>query len=409
MLAGWIPACGNLDWKIELPRILFENMQQARRLRERMEELPGGVGRVEADPQIAAFLERIGPADHGGAFVSALFHQIFPALDRAYRVYQEKCDAVFDAPTLYVLRGILAEKRDQLDWARAFLSAHPLAGWNPDQSRRYVDYVQECLRLLGDLTPDGLARVDTLPASPVTEPGGPFPAKRSNDPRLTLRPTIPNELKGNPVHGTLREIVYHDATEWQVIDPMCEIFHGMPGMPFDFFVDFARHIWDECRHSRMGLRRLVEIGFDPFRDFEWCGGGERSASLAEYFLGLTLVGEACSFTRKKGSIPFFLRNGDTRSAMLPEVDCVDEQLHVSFGHKWAPKIFEAAYAKAATKDELAKDARAKILQAILDSPGDEGAAKEYLNSLDDDARNDLVNSFSGFCGAIEFKLDLTVR
>ena len=284
-----------------------------------------------------------------------------------------------------------------------------MAGWNPDQSRPYLEHVKECLARRGDLTPDGLVRSMELAASPVTEPAGPFPKVRSNDPRLILRPTIPNEIKGNPVHGTLREIVYHDATEWQVIDPMCEIFHGMPNMPFDFFVDFSRHIWDECRHSRMGLRRLVEIGFDPFRDFEWCGGTERSASLAEYFLGLTLVGEACSFTRKKGSIPFFLKNGDTRSAMLPEVDCVDEQLHVSFGHKWAAKIFETAYGQVAPKDEMTRDARAKILQGVLNNPNDHGAAKEYLMSLDEDSRNDLVNSFSGFCGAIEFKLDLTVR
>ncbi len=410
LLAGWIPACGHLEWKIELPRVLFEGMQHARRLRERWEELPGGNGELPPPPAVRDFLLAIGPADHGASFVGALFHRVLPALARAYRTYQERCDTVYDAPTLYVLRGVLAEKDALIEWGRRFLEQNPLGGAVEAQAALYRSHVDACLRAVNGLVPFGRdAATPTLPANPIAAPAGPFPEKRSNDPRLKLRPDIPNEHKGNPTHGTLLEIVYHDATEWQVVDPMCEIFHGMPGMPFEFFVDFARHTWDECRHSRMGLRRLVELGYDPIRDFEWCAGADRTSSLTDYFLGLTLVGEACSFTRKKGSIPFFLKTDDPRSAMLPEVDCVDEQLHVGFGHKWAPKIFEVATGRSIDHEELTRDSRASILRSILANPGASGPAHAFMSSLDEARRNELINSFSGFCGAIEFKLDLTVR
>lgn len=407
LLAGWVPACGHLDWKLEFPRQLFEGMQHARRLRERWEELPGSNGAIPPPPAVQAFLDAIGPAEHPASFIRGYFLRILPTLSVAYRRYLERCDAVFDAPTAYLLRGILHENDAMAAWARDFLAQNPVGGYDESADRAYLEHVHACLTAAHDLSPS--TDPVSLPASPVQKPAGPFPAKRSHDPRLKLRPDIPNESKGNPVHGTLLEIVYHDATEWQVIDPMCEIFHGMPSMPFDFFVDFARHTWDECRHSRMGLRRLVELGFDPYRDFEWCGGQDRTASLSEYFLGLTLVGEACSFTRKKGSIPFFLKTNDVRSAMLPEVDCVDEQLHVTFGHRWAPKIFEAATGRSMDKEALAKDSRALILKAILDNPGASGPAHAFLADLDETRRAELVNSFSGFCGAIEFKLDLTVR
>lgn len=84
---------------------------------------------------------------------------------------------------------------------------------------------------------------------------------------MELRVGFPETTVGNPTKFTLREIVYHNATEWQLIDPMCEVFHGIPNMPMEFVVNFSRHIWDECRHARMGWRRLRELGYDPFRDF----------------------------------------------------------------------------------------------------------------------------------------------
>ena len=119
-----------------------------------------------------------------------------------------------------------------------------------------------------------------------------------------------------------------------------------------------------------------------------------------------MVGEACSFTRKKGSISYFLKSGDRRSAMLPEIDCVDEQLHVSYGHKWAVKIYELVANQKRTMDAINKDRRAVTLQQVM--AGGPTDAKEFLEQLDEGTRLELVNTFSGFCGAIEFKMDLTV-
>lgn len=121
---------------------------------------------------------------------------------------------------------------------------------------------------------------------------------------------------------------------------------------------------------------------------------------------LTMIGEACSFTRKKGSIAYFLRAGDRRSAMLPEVDCVDEQLHVGYGHKWAAKIYELVAGQQRNIETVNRDRRAAHLRLILE--GEVSDTKEFLQTLDEKTRAELIDTFSGFCGAIEFKMDFTV-
>jgi len=404
MLAGWVPACGDLEWKLELPRIVWEQMQRAKRMRERLEELTGTSGAITPDESLVAFITGIGRSDQGSSFVEALITKVFPALSHAYGAYIAACDEVFDAPTLYILRLNQPEVDREVASIRQFIASHPLAVANP--SPAYADYVDAYLAALGGLTPPHFERAGAMPKNPVENPAGPNPDKRSQDPRLRLRFGFPETKQGNPTKFTLREIVYHNATEWQVIDPMCEIFHALPGMPMDFFVDFSRHIWDECRHARMGMRRLVELGY-KLEDFEWSHGTDRVTVMEDYFAGLTMIGEACSFTRKKGSIPLFLKVGDTRSAMLPEVDCADEQLHVTYGHRWVAKIYEFTKGLKRTREDITREQRELMVAGVLAHQG-ESYVKDTLESFDPATRAELVNSFAGFCGLIEFKMDMTV-
>jgi hypothetical protein len=406
LLAGWIPACGSLEWKLHLPRLMWEAMQRARRLRERHDELSATGAPISPGGPLGAFVDGLARADHGSSFVTALLERFVPALSRAYGTYISRCDEIFDAPTLHLLRINEQEVERTAAWGRTFLAANPLAPADAAAAGAYGHYVGQYLGILGGLTPDDFEKPFQAPVNPVLVPAGPNPAVRSQDPHLRLVAGFPTTKEGNPTKFTLKEIVYHNATEWQVIDPMCEIFHGLKGMPMDFFVDFSRHIWDECRHSMMGFRRLAELGYKP-ADFVWSHGTERLAVFEDYFAGLTLIGEACSFTRKKGSIPLFLRAGDPRSAMLPEVDCADEQLHVGYGHKWVTKIYECVKGKSDTREEIARERRRTFFRDIVKGTG-KSDARDMLEKLDEKAREELVNSFSGFCGTIEFRMDLTV-
>jgi uncharacterized ferritin-like protein (DUF455 family) len=413
LTAGWVPGCGHLEWKIELPRMMFEQMQRVRRLRERLQELPGGSAEIKPVESLERWLVDLGQADSGPSFFRVLFHQVYPALAGVYSEHIKRCDTVFDAPTLYLLNINAPEIDRAIAWGRNLIATHTLAVEDSAQAEAYQSFVAKTITMCDGLLPteDEVSEDQNELSHPIKKSPGPNPERRSQDPRLRLRRGFPDSEAGNPTHGTLYELVYHMATEWQVIDPMCEVFFGIPNMPMDFFIDFSRHTWDECRHARMGFRRLEELGY-KLTDFEFVHGAERVEVLGDYFAGLTMVGEACSFTRKKGSISYFLKAGDPGSAMLPEVDCVDEQLHVTLGNKWVEKVYEAATGKKKERNVLTVEQRRLMMDEIEQvSPDHEFRAHsiEFLKGLDAKTRDQLVNSFSGFCGLIEFKLDLTVR
>jgi len=397
LLAGWAPACGSYEWKMQIPQRLHEDMQHIRRLRERLRELPGGTNEIAANPALVKFIEAIGAADSAESFLSAFYFEIKHDLLQAYQNYRDHCDAIFDAPTIYVLESIISEKQRQLEWANTLLQQ---VKFNPalfEQVRRWRKFVRHCITMIG-----GVANAEpswnekALPSSPVREPAGPAPAKPKQDARFKLMDRFPLSQQEDPLYGTLKDIIFQNATEWQVVDPMCYIFYGVRNMPLDFFIDFSRHIWDECRHSLMGLRRLRELGYD-IQHFHWPHYANRLEAMEDYFAELTMVGEACSFTRKKGSIVPFLKFNDPQSAMLPEIDCVDERLHVRFGRKWLPVMFKNNKRDDRPLDVLSESTRLRLAQDWTQFEG-----------LSEEEREKIARSFTGFCTTIEFALDFTV-
>lgn len=392
--AGWIPATPKLEWRLELPYFIFEDMQHLKELRARLEEFTKSTKPVELHPQLESLLTALAPADSAATFYKQLFAQVKPALLEAYRTYLEKCDGIVDGPAIYSLRRIIAEKERQLELAEDLFSTQYYSSSDPEQAALYEGHVRQCLHAMGSLTPE----YDTsakIPESPILRPAGPAPALELQDPRLRLSDHFPMSTEECPVHNTLREIVYHNATEWQVIGPMCYAYYELSEMPLEFFIDFSRHIWDECRHSMMGFRRLRELGFS-IEDFIWPAPSERPSSVQDYVAMLTLVGEACSFKRKQGSIIPFLKLGDQRSAILPAIDCVDERMHVTYGKKWVPEIFKRFKNDDRAFADIAKETRERFLHE-----------RKLLGENDPKCRQ-ISQNLPLFCSAIEFAhLDFT--
>lgn len=386
--AGWVSATPSLLWRMEMPRFLFEDMQHVKELRARREEYAKSAEPAPPAPRIAAFLTAIAEADSAASFYGQLFAQVKPAILAAYRTYLEKCDPIADGPTVYQLERIIWEKERQLTKAREIMQADPLTPANADEARAYESHVAACIAALGTLTPE-FSESAPLPANPTTAPAGPTPAKEVHDPRLRISERFPQSKEDSPVHGSLREIVYHMATEWQVIGPMCCAYYELDLMPLEFFIDFSRHIWDECRHAQIGHRRLRELGFST-DDFIWPAPADRPESAQSYVASLTLVGEACSFKRKQGSIIPFLRRGDHPSALLPSIDCVDERQHVTYGAKWVPEIYKRYNNDHRPLRDIATETRSSAM------------AERDLLAADEPQRRQVSSRLPLFCSAIEF-------
>jgi hypothetical protein len=397
LLAGWIPNCPSYELKTELPRLLYEDMRHLVRLHERFNQLPGAGSGIEPSAELKEFLNRLGQADDHHCFLAAFYFDVKRAILVALEDYVYACDPLYDAPTLYELRGILPELRQQIDWANQALLESRLDLTTDGRVEEWRCYIRAQLAAIGGIFGQAPKPALPVPASPATAPLQPAPEHFLGDPQMQFIDHFPLDEEEAPVHLTLREIVYHNATEWAAVDHLCVLFFAARAMPLEFYLDLARHTWDEARHSRMGMRRLREMGFDPWRDFKWPYSPTRTASFAEWFGSLTMLAEACSFTRKQGSIEPFYRFGDPLSAQQSEVDCLDERLHVTFGRKWFPVMAQQTGDTRPLR-ELVKTLRQK---SIL-------ARQFRAEELTEDEKLEIAQSATAFCNAIEFDLDFTI-
>jgi hypothetical protein len=112
---------------------------------------------------------------------------------------------------------------------------------------------------------------------------------------------------------------------------------------------------------------------------------------------LTMLAEACSFTRKQGSIEPFYRFGDPLSAQQSEIDCLDERLHVTFGRKWFP-VMARQNGDTRPLRELVKSLREKSILARRFRAEDLSAEEKLA----------IAQSATAFCNAVEFDLDFTI-
>lgn len=397
VLAGWVPNCPSYALKTELPRLMYEDMRHLVRLHERFNQLPGSGSGIEPSAELKVFLNALGQADDHHCFLAAFYFDVKRALLIALEDYVAACDPLYDAPTLYELRGIIPELRQQIDWANHALLESRLDLTTGRRVEEWRCYIRTRLAAIGGVLGEARGSDAPLAVSPAVAPLQPAPERFLGDPQMQLIDHFPLDREDAPVHLTLREIVYHNATEWAAIDHLCVLFFAARSMPLEFYLDLARHTWDEARHSLMGMRRLREMGFDPWRDFKWPYFPVRTANFAEWFGSLTMVAEACSFTRKHGSIEPFYRFDDPLSAQQSEVDCLDERLHVTFGRKWFPVMAQQSGDTRPLR-ELVKSLRQK---SIL-------ARQFKAAELTEDEKLEIAQSASAFCNAIEFDLDFTI-
>ena len=174
-----------------------------------------------------------------------------------------------------------------------------------------------------------------------------MPAEAAVDPRFPhFRGEYPSAIydPSSPLYDSVRQMVYINATEMTSAETMAYLYYGVQKMPFDFYLDIARHTWDEVRHSQMGVRRLRQWGYRT-EDFGWQpvhvpDPSSMKTAFPEFYAGLTMIAEPCSFTKKRKSAEAFRTFGDELSAVQSEFDLADERIHVELGKKWGAKLFE---------------------------------------------------------------------
>lgn len=352
-LAAWFVETSQWDFKRQLANDMWETSRHADALRTRILELryPRRDVDKKYDSGIMDLMSECAKATDTREMIGGVYAVLLPGLIRAYDDYLEYTDFLDDAPTVYVLRHIVADKQAQIERMQNLVHKVDPTLWTSTQN--WQDYFGLLLDSIG-----GIAGLDKHVDKPIKHPCAgreiyDVPRQVQRDPRW--RPALfhlPHEnkydLEGRKTWNRIEQLDKRVAMQvWSAISHFNEIWAAevvaasmwdFDNQPWDFYLDLARWAWDETRHSTMGYRAMQGWGWDvpdliPWGSALYNAMGpmppiQRLALLYFYEEGLLRVGT------KQVELKILESAQDDGSVQDMDFDWADEAIHVSFGFRW---------------------------------------------------------------------------
>jgi hypothetical protein len=331
ILAGWLPATGQMELKLAIGRLLWEDAQHVQHLYQRLREIQTPAFRDPGDAALTRLMAEAINAPSERDLLAGLCRVIKPALARAYRWHIEQTFANPDAPTLYAFKHILLDEAEHASWAAEALADHPAGDWE--------QYIAGLLAAAGDIS--GRAARAAAPQTPACRT--PFSPSRqaARDARFRLVDREAGKLPQAADAATerLREFESY-SQEMLAAETVALVLYLSPAMPWEFVYNSARHCYDETRHCRLGIEWLARHGLDytqvpqNTRIYAW----RSQYDPATQYCLLTMGNEKHAFPYRRQRLAAYRDAGDRLSAEFLSYDMADERQHVAYGRKWLPQL-----------------------------------------------------------------------
>ena len=259
VLAAHLNAVPEWEVKCALSLHIWQDAEHCAWLRGRVAELrkpPHYLDRPD-DPALEAFFEELLRSRSTRELLTGVYHVLKPSVTAAIEEHVRHANPLAEQPTLRLLRFMLLEEREQLDWAGHALEA--LGGADAE----WGGHLEAYLRAAG-----GASRGDER-AAELPPPRGDQPLELvrtpRRDPRFTRLWNSRGRLPGYdaPSDEVRWRMLYVRLTEMHVPELLALTLYEWPGAPFEVHHDLARHLWDEARHAMMG-----EVAFET-RGVDW--------------------------------------------------------------------------------------------------------------------------------------------
>lgn len=331
--AGFLPAVRRWDLKRALGELIFRDARKVQDLRTRCRELGVGTGSVHTAEAVRGYglIQKLCHAPDAEQAFSALFTIVKPALRDALEASVRDDLRVFDAPSMPVLEDNILELKKQCEWAAQ----------QPESSRQEsTSWREEIENLSRQLAETLSSEPNALrPPNKSARKCGFLPVLRSSLPEGFQECLAgPSAL---PEGATYEERALYRAhnflMEIQAAESCASLLFEAPDMPWEFYFDLARHMWDETRHCEFGEMKLTAMGKDI---------REMGVSHTAYVMRQTLAPvdryaalttqEADAFPGKHAGLKDALEHDDELSARAWSYDISDETQHVRYGHQWIP-------------------------------------------------------------------------
>jgi hypothetical protein len=331
ILAGWLPATGQMELKLTIGRLLWEDAQHVQHLYQRLREIQTPAFRDPGDTALTRLIAEAIHAPNERDLLAGLCRVIKPALAQAYRWHMQQTFANPDAPTLYAFKHILLDEDEHASWAAEALADHPAGEWE--------QYIAGLLAAAGGIT--GRDARAAAPAAPACRSLFAAPLQAARDARFRLADREAGKLPQAADAATerLREFESY-SQEMLAAETVALVLYLSPAMPWEFVYNSARHCYDETRHCRLGIEWLARHGLDytqvpqNTRIYAW----RSQYDPATQYCLLTMGNEKHAFPYRRQRLAAYRGAGDRLSADFLNYDMADERQHVAYGRKWLPQL-----------------------------------------------------------------------
>jgi hypothetical protein len=374
--AGRMIDCADYEIKGALAKMAWLDATHHDQLRLRCKQLRMSTSAFDKCPEPFLKLAASKALDSGSTLLVliALFEVIKPAQIEAIEVYVKAAQPLVDMPTLHMFRHQLLDREDQLAWgmeAIAYLSAKA----NDDElafAGHWKSYLLRIISAAGGV--DGT--VEKLPLQDVYEISTtPYhlPEHSARDERFKTAilkfESIPFE---NNDEDRFKMMMYSRYFEMSPAEAVAYMLYQTDGRPWAFYLDTARHLWDEVRHTWFGEAALRKKGYDVYEAPNWIGFYEICKNLFdldEAYVHLTISIEKAAMKYPPGKREEweFARDvaKDPLMTTFQDFDWADEVVHAGFGGKWGVDgLYKGNTAEALKAGEATWNKRVKFMSSV---------------------------------------------
>jgi hypothetical protein len=348
------------DLKLLLGRLQYNAAGRCHSLRNRLREMRTAKVRIDGIPNdaLAVLLDEALYSDDSRE-VARLVWWLHQELLARYEDYLETTNPLADAPTGELIETFIP----RLQAAVACLSAHLDQLGVPESERSLPANLQKFAAAAGGL--DG------------SKPKGEFASReRSIEPfvgsRKPGRDTSLNRVWDYPkppmeeVADYLAYMLGIRLSEINVAEGLAVVLCETKDMPWEFYWDISRHLWDEVRHSMMG-EAAIEATFGtadaiPMREYESVYCMEAPALEQYATLGLEIEGAQMKYPIGKRGEWEFCRDAAKHPLMttFQDFDWADEVLHVSIAKRQLNEWFHDGARELSALAQEGKQNRTKV-------------------------------------------------
>jgi hypothetical protein len=342
ILAGWLPKAATFELKCELGRTIWENALYVNALYLRLREIQSPAFQKPADPALTGLMSELLHAPDEFALALGIYRVVTPSLIAALAMHETATFPNSDLPSVHAIKHALLDLRGQLERVEPILAAAGKAGKIGSEARAWENYIKGLVAFAGGV--GGLEpRPATPPAIPSCRSEFVIPREAARDDRFANRAADDEPMPGEDNYNahTVEEFERY-STEMLAAETVGLVMFTLPGMPWEFHFDAARHLYDEVRHCLMGYEWMRRHGMDPFKSpqylhiFKWrC----QYPPVMQYCM-LTMGNEVHAFPYRHRRVAAHQESGDWLSEQFVRYDIADETQHVRFGNRWLPELLK---------------------------------------------------------------------